>query len=113
MQLRRRLRKLLVTRRKLNALIYVIGKAAGDINIFSIRKAFEDTYASIQDETYIISDVKWIAVDQQVSVCMYQFRSNGLVNRKRQVHAGKGTNVLKRINDNWQIIHEHLSKEKE
>lgn len=79
----------------------------------AIRKAFEDTYASIQDETYTISDVKWIAVDQQVSVCMYRFRSNELVNRKRQVYAGKGTNVLKRINGNWQIIHEHLSKEKE
>jgi len=30
---------------------------------------------------------------------------------KRQVYEGKGTNVLKRINGDWQIVHEHLSKE--
>lgn len=77
----------------------------------AIQQAFEDTYASIQDETYIISDVEWIAVDRQVGVCTYRFKSDGLVNGKRQIYEGKGTNTLKRTDGSWQIVHEHLSKE--
>jgi len=79
----------------------------------AIRKAFEDTYASIQDETYTITDLEWVVVDYQVATCTYKFKSDGIVNGKHRVYEGKGTNVLKRINGNWQIMHEHLNKEKE
>lgn len=77
----------------------------------AIQKAFEDTYASIEDETYTISGVEWVAVDHHVAVCTYRFKSDGLVNGKRQIYEGKGTNTLKRIDGSWQIVHEHLSKE--
>ena len=77
----------------------------------AIQQAFEDTYANIHDETYSISDVEWIAADHHMAVCIYKFKSDGLVNGKRQIYGGKGTNTLKRIKSNWQIVHEHLSKE--
>ncbi len=76
----------------------------------AIQKAFEDTYTSIQDEIYTISDIEWIASNYWVAACMYNFKSDGLVNGKRQVYGGKGTNVLRRIDGSWQIVHEHLSK---
>lgn len=78
---------------------------------FAIRQAFEDTYASIQNETYTISDVEWVAVDHHMAVCIYKFKSDGLVNGKHQIYKGKGSNTLKRIDDSWYIVHEHLSKE--
>lgn len=76
-----------------------------------IRKAFEDTWANIQDETYTISDVHWVAANDSVAVCTYKFKSDGVVDGKRQIYEGHGTNVLKRLGDGWQIVHEHLSKE--
>jgi ketosteroid isomerase-like protein len=76
-----------------------------------IQEAFEDTWQHIQDETYTISDVDWVAINDLVAVCTYRFKSDGLVNSKRQIYEGHGTNVLKRLGDSWQIVHEHLSKE--
>lgn len=76
----------------------------------AIQKAFEDTYANILDETYTITDVVWIASSYWVSACTYRFKSDGLVNDKRQIYEGKGTNVLRRIDGSWRIVHEHLSK---
>jgi len=76
----------------------------------SVRKAFEDTWAHIQDEAYTISDVHWVAANDSVAVCTYTFKSDGIADGKRQVYEGKGTNVLKRFDGGWQIVHEHLSK---
>jgi len=78
------------------------GKAA-------IQKAFEVTWDSIRDETYTISEVKWIVQNYWVSACTYRFKSDGIVDGKRQVYKGQGTNVLRRIAGNWRIMHEHLS----
>jgi ketosteroid isomerase-like protein len=75
-----------------------------------IQKAFEDTWKSIQDEKYTISDVRWVASTYWTSACTYKFKSDGIVNGKRQIYEGHGTNVVKRIAGRWRIVHEHLSK---
>lgn len=75
-----------------------------------IQKAFNDTWGDIQDETYTISNVQWVARNYWVSSCIYTFTSDGIVNSKRQVYTGKGTNVLARQRGSWRIVHEHLSK---
>lgn len=76
----------------------------------SIQKAFEDTWSHIQDETYTISDVQWVAATYWASACTYTFRSAGMVGGKQQVYEEHGTNVLRRIDGSWRIVHEHLSK---
>jgi predicted kinase/ketosteroid isomerase-like protein len=76
----------------------------------AIQKAFEDTWANIQDETYTISNVHWAARDSQVATCTYTFKSDGMVDGKRQAYEGHGTNVVRRIAGRWQMVHEHLSK---
>lgn len=78
--------------------------------IDAIRKAFEDTWSNIKDETYTISDIKWTKVGYRHAECTYKFKSDGMVNEKRQVYEGVGTNTFKRIDGNWRITHEHLSK---
>jgi len=76
----------------------------------AIRKAFEDTWQNIQDETYTISDVKWAAATYWASACTYAFKSDGIVDGKRQVYEGHGTNIVRRIAGRWRVVHEHLSK---
>lgn len=78
--------------------------------ISQIRKAFEDTWNSIKNEKYTLSNVEWLVVTDRCAVCIYDFRSDGIVNGKRQIYEGKGTNVLEKKNRKWKIIHEHLSK---
>lgn len=74
------------------------------------RKAFEETWGSIKDEKYQISNVRWVGKNYWVSSCTYDFTSDGMVEGKRQVYKGKGTNVLVRERGSWRIAHEHLSK---
>lgn len=76
----------------------------------AIQNAFEDTWASIKDEVYTMQDVQWVAQNYWVSVFTYTFKSDGIVNGKRQVYVGRGTNVLRRVAGSWRIVHEHLSK---
>jgi len=79
------------------------GKAA-------IRKAFEDTWASIKEEKYFLSNIQWVGMSDDLAVCVYDFTSDGMVNGSRQVYNGRGTSVFRKQGGEWLICHEHLSK---
>jgi uncharacterized protein (TIGR02246 family) len=74
-----------------------------------IEKAFVTTWNKIKDETYSISDVRWISLDENSAVCTYQFTWKGIIDGKPQQGTGRGTNVLIKHESQWSIIHEHLS----
>lgn len=76
----------------------------------NLENAFEDTWANIQNEAYIISDVQWIASSYWVANCTYRFKFDCKVDGKRQFYEGRGTNVLRRIDGSWRIVHKRLSK---
>lgn len=75
-----------------------------------VQMAFENTWQNIQDETYTISDIRWVAKNYWVSSCTYNFKSDGVADGIRSTYEGHGTNVLARLNGSWRIVHEHLSK---
>lgn len=76
-----------------------------------IQKAFEDTWNKIQKEKYTISDVVWTKTGYRNSMCEYSFESDGIIYGKRKIYSGKGKNTLRRIDGNWRIIEEHLTKQ--
>jgi ketosteroid isomerase-like protein len=80
------------------------------MGINEIRSAVGATFTKIQDEEYKISNLGWPVVSDQIAVCTYRFSWKGLVNGVQQSGSGRGTNVLEKRNDAWQIVHEHLSK---
>jgi ketosteroid isomerase-like protein len=75
----------------------------------AVGQAFEDRWVRTPDEEHTLSDVEWVVASYWTSVCTYDFRSVSSVKGKRAVHECRGTNVLKRIDGNWRIVHEHLS----
>jgi ketosteroid isomerase-like protein len=75
----------------------------------AVRKAFEDIWKRIQEETYTPSDVQWIAASYRVASCTYALQSDDAASGEYQVCRGKGTSVLARLNGSWRIVHEHLS----
>ncbi|HWZ65455.1 MAG TPA: nuclear transport factor 2 family protein [Patescibacteria group bacterium] len=77
--------------------------------ISAIQKAIEATFASIQNEDYKVSDIHWPVVNSDVAVCTYDFSWKGMVNGNPKSGQGRGTNVLRKHNSSWQIVHEHLS----
>lgn len=78
------------------------GKAA-------IRAAFERTWALIEQERYRIDHLEWIARGDVVAVCTYQFHWQGVVEGRVVQGTGRGTSVLRRDQERWQVAHEHLS----
>ncbi|MGH8980159.1 MAG: YybH family protein [Acidimicrobiales bacterium] len=79
--------------------------------VAEVQRAFEETWATIREETYRIEGTRWIAVSDTVAVCVYRFSSSGIVDGHPFASTGRGTNVLVRGTDGWKIGHEHLSKD--
>jgi predicted ester cyclase len=77
--------------------------------IGEIKGAIQSTFDKIQDETYTISDIQWIVRSDAIAVCAYTFHWEGTVGGVKKNGSGRGTNVLVKNNDTWQIAHEHLS----
>jgi len=77
--------------------------------IEEIRFAIETTFAKIQDEVYEIKNVFWPLTTDTEAVCTYTFSWRGTVDGQMSSGGGRGTNVLKKIDNSWQIVHEHLS----
>ncbi|WP_460515858.1 YybH family protein [Flindersiella endophytica] len=77
--------------------------------IEEIRAAIEQTFATIQDEVYEISDVEWVAVSAELAVCTYRFSWQGRIDGEPASGQGRGTNVITRRDGDWRMLYEHLS----
>ncbi len=78
--------------------------------IKEIQKAFEKTFEKIKNETYKISDVRWLFIDNKSAVCKYLFNWKGIVNGKKEEGKGNGTNLIITKSNGLKMLHEHLSK---
>ncbi len=80
--------------------------------IDQIKEAFERTWSTIKEERYTIDNLNWIANCQHTAVCIYDFHSKGNILGCPVEFNGRGTNVIRQINGQWKITHEHLSRER-
>jgi ketosteroid isomerase-like protein len=78
--------------------------------INAIRAVFEHNWKAIRNEVYRIENVRWIAQDENIAVCVYRFRWDGEGKEGRVRGEGRGTSVLQRLNGQWRVVHEHLSR---
>lgn len=78
-----------------------IGKAA-------VAQAFRRTFQLIQDETYAIRNLHWLDRSDEYAICLYDFAWSGIINGQPASGGGRGTAVLKREDDRWQLLCEHL-----
>lgn len=78
-------------------------------NTADIQAFFEQTWEMIQDEVYKASDVNWLAVDHDAAACTYTYHWEGFYKGEFKKGSGRATNVFKRIEGEWKLVHEHLS----
>lgn len=74
-----------------------------------IAAAIEKTFTTIQDETYTIHDLEWVAIAAELAVCRYRFTWTGRIDGQHRSGHGRGTNVITKQHGEWKILHEHLS----
>jgi ketosteroid isomerase-like protein len=75
----------------------------------AVLAAIAETFASIHDETYQITDLEWISASTSHAVCRYRFSWTGTIAGQSRSGSGRGTNVLVNSAGTWQMLHEHLS----
>lgn len=75
----------------------------------AILAAIADTFATIRDENYQITELEWITASTNHATCRYRFSWTGTINGQPRSGSGRGTNVLINSDGTWQMLHEHLS----
>lgn len=78
-----------------------VGKAAA-------KRAFEQTFKLIENEVFSLHDIAWTIVTHDVATCRYEFRWKGLISGQEASGGGRGTSILRKVDDRWLIAHEHL-----
>ena len=79
-------------------------------SIKEIQSYFANSWNTIKDEVYSISDVNWLAVEQKTATCIYTYHYEGVYNGRFVSGSGRATNVfIKENEEEWKLIHEHLS----
>ncbi|MBK9321365.1 MAG: nuclear transport factor 2 family protein [Bdellovibrionaceae bacterium] len=73
------------------------------------RKAFEKTWATIQNEIYSITEVEWLSSNKESAACTYTYHWAGLINSQTREGKGRGTSCFRVEEGEWKIVHEHLS----
>lgn len=72
------------------------------------KASFEKTFALIQKEEFSLHHLTWTAVTSDLASCHYEFRWKGFIAGEEASGGGRGTSILRRFNDRWLVIHEHL-----
>lgn len=76
----------------------------------AIARAIGRNFDLIQNETYAIVDLTWLAQSEEVAACVYNFFWSGAIDGEPASGSGRGTTVVRRSGAGWKVIHEHLSK---
>ncbi len=79
--------------------------------VAAIRAAFEATWRIMGDsEHYWLDQLEWVAEGDEAAACIYRFNWSVTTDGKSVSGSGRGTTALKRADDRWWIVHEHLSR---
>lgn len=73
-----------------------------------VRSAFERNFSLIKDERYLITNVHWVAIGSEMAVYLFDFSWSGMINDRQASGSGRGTSVLIKEEDKWQLLVEHL-----
>lgn len=74
-----------------------------------IQQYFENAWDTVKDENYEAHDVTWLFTSSHSATCVYTYFYEGYIDGKYVSGKGRATNVFVKENEQWLLIHEHLS----
>ncbi len=77
--------------------------------IEEVEAYFKHAWHVIKEEVYSATNVKWLTIDEKTATCLYTYHYEGYHNEKFVSGSGRATNIFTLVNDEWKLIHEHLS----
>lgn len=79
------------------------------IGRLAIQEAIQHNFDTIQEDSYSISNIHWIHVDERNATCIFEFHWEGIVKGSVASGCGQGNMVLVKEDEDWQLMLEHLS----
>ncbi len=70
---------------------------------------FNHAWDLIKEEVYSATNVQWLTVDETSATCIYTYHYEGYYNENFISGSGRATNVFTKVNNEWKLVHEHLS----
>ena len=89
--------------------IYLFSDQTSHVGKSAIKQVLVSNFASIQDETYRLDNVRWVASSDSVAACVYEFNWSGVIDGRPASGHGRGTSVIRKVEGDWLVAHEHLS----
>lgn len=74
----------------------------------AVGDAFARNFSSIEDERYRITNVHWVTRTERVAVYLFDFAWTGKIGGRPASGSGRGTSVITRDGNSWQLLVEHL-----
>ncbi len=74
----------------------------------AIKTAYEGNFAAIKGEEYAMKDLHWLRKGPDTAVYLFNFRWSGWIDGNLASGGGRGTTVLIKNGDAWQLLAEHL-----
>ncbi|KCV83279.1 hypothetical protein ATO10_00920 [Actibacterium atlanticum] len=74
----------------------------------AVRTAYERNFQAIQNETYQISNVRWLSETADSASYVFEFHWSGFIEGQPASGSGRGTTVLAREGNHWRLVGEHL-----
>lgn len=76
--------------------------------IAAIEAAYTRNFTLIKNEDYRITDIHWVMQDSTTAVYIFRFNWRGIINGQEATGSGRGTAVIVKHKDRWQLLAEHL-----
>jgi ketosteroid isomerase-like protein len=90
--------------------VYLFSNETCHIGKAAVREAIARNFAAIRNETYGLRKVRWLARTEDLAVAVYEYHWSGEIGGETASGGGRGTTVLRRRGERWEIVHEHLSR---
>ena len=90
--------------------IFLFSNETSHVGKAAVAKAIGANFDAIKLETYRISGLRWLTELDDVAACVYQYNWAGEIGGQAMSGGGRGTNVLRRVDGAWRVVHEHLSR---
>ncbi len=77
----------------------------------AVKRIFKQNFSSIEDETYVVSNIYWLHRGKESAVCLFDFKWSDFSAGEVISGAGRGTSVLLNTAEGWKLLTEHLGPE--
>lgn len=90
--------------------IYLFSDESVHVGRQAVERVLRRNFDLIQDESYSIDNLRWLASSDEVAACVYDFSWSGTIKGQEASGSGRGTSVIRRLGNEWKVVHEHLSR---